>query len=97
MSINWSALLGILAGTCLAEMLAFMGLYAGRSAWRSQPEGVALMGLFGILGSIFAMFLVGRIVGGLGLPTWCAAFAVFAVVLAVWLVLLVRAQRKARR
>lgn len=80
----------------LTQMLALVLIYGLRSNWRAHSVGIVLLGSFTIKAVIFAMILLGRIIGPLGVEVWATALLVFDVVQFAWLRLVIRAQRAPR-
>ena len=82
-----------LVGICFVESVLFVVLYARRSPWRSTPMGRHLMTLIAVLGTIFGLFLLSRLVGPLPGGVWVAALTALALALGRRIHLLLRAQR----
>lgn len=91
----WRVLFAVTAGIGLALMIIFIYLYATRSAWRETAAGKTLMASMSVKAVLFAMiFLALLIPGGLGPVAWTCGLATLDTVIARWLWLLHREQRK---
>jgi hypothetical protein len=86
-------LLGVEAGAGLLAALSFVVLYARVPGWWRTSAGRHLMAMTAIIGTLFGLLLVGRIVGGLPMVVWVVAVAVLDGLLVHRVWLLVRAQR----
>jgi hypothetical protein len=87
----WEWTFAVFAGLGLIELVVFVIGYS-RRPWRSNPYGVALMGLASILALMFGLIFLGRVLGGLGALVWSVSLLTFDVIIARWLILLREAQ-----
>lgn len=84
------------SAVALAAILTFIVLYAARTpGWWRTPEGRHMMGLSAMLGVLFTLVFVGRVMGrGAGLTAWTLAMAGLDFILVAQVFLLLRLQRK---
>jgi hypothetical protein len=87
-------LLGIEAGIGLLAAAVFVVGYMRVRGWWGSPEGRHLMAMTAIIGTLFALLLVGRIVGGLPPIVWVIAVGALDGLLVHRVWLLIRAQRR---
>jgi hypothetical protein len=92
----WDWTFAVLAGVGLIELVVFIIGYSMRP-WRSNPYGIALMGLASILALMFALIFLGRVLGGLGAIVWSLSLLTFDAIILRWLILLREAQTGAAR
>lgn len=89
-------LLGAVAIVGLVQMAILTVVYGLRSNWRASLAGWVLMSSFLTKLIIFAMIGWGMFHGPLGPAVWAVTVAIFDIVQAGWLILLLRQQNQER-
>lgn len=86
-------ILGVEFGVGLLATAVFVAGYLRVRGWWGSPEGRHMMAFTAVLGVMFGLLLLGRIVGGLPPLVWVVVGAVLDALLIHRVWLLIRAKR----